>query len=1375
MDIGTNSVGMACTDENYNLLKVKGQKCWTVRLFDKAETAANRRQFRSTRRRLQRRRNRILLLQSLFAPYMTDECFFIRLNNSQFFTEDKDGRLNGDKNTLFADKTFSDRDFYKKYPTIYHLRSDLQKGGISDIRLYYLAIHHIIKYRGHFLFEGEMQDIHDISKLFDELNDVCERLYGESFTTFGIEKANDAKQILLNRKLKIRELQEELQKLFGFYKNKNDAAKIQNKDDAAKKQKEIIKGICGAKISPKELFGDKYSEEKSFSIVEKTSEEFEALQLTYGDDFDLLNAIRSICNYIKFEKILGESENISQAMISLYDKHKADLKKLKGFIKDCAPDKYNEIFRKYPIDTKQKADNADKNTDRDDENDGGKKKDNKKLTNYVAYVGYTKTNKKEKVEKCKKEEFFVWLKKLLCSLPEQAQSDERCKEIINELEAGTFLQKILHADNGVFPHQINEQELNKIIECMVEDFPQTKEISEKIKQIFNFRIPYYVGPLTGKNCWVVKNSEEKITPWNFEEVVNKAASNEAFMRNMTNKCTYLTGEDVLPKASILYQKFNCLNQLNKLKINEVPLKVEQKQALFNELFLKYNKVIDGKIKDFCRENGWVGDLAKDDITISGKDEDIKATMSSYIQLKKILGDFVDEDLQKSDSVCEKIILWHTLNTDKKVVEGLILKNYGNIPQIRDNIAALKGLTFKNFGRLSQRLLTGLCSIDKETGELVTIMDLLWNTNQNFNEILFDEKYDFERLIEEENGERDTKITYSDIENLYVSPAVRRGIWQSLCMADEYIKAVGREPDKIFVEVTREEGKKEKVPPRKKQLLEKYQEVEGFSDIEDQLRDEKITDLALRQERLFLYFRQLGRCMYSGEQIDLSALNTDTYDVDHILPRTFIKDDSLDNKVLVKRVYNAQKSDTYPLPQKFFKQQDHWNWKLLRKKNLISDKTYNLLTRTAPLDDDDYKGFINRQKVITDQIAKAVANLLERKYPNSEIVYSKAKNVSDFRQQFDIVKCRETNDFHHARDAYLNVVVGNVYHTCFSVPYAPYRKDGDKWRQYNLKKLFVSNHEDCWNSERDITTVKNTVVQSSMMVTRYAYSKKGEFYDQTIYSHKDKAITAPRKAGSALNDTSKYGGYKSQNTAYFAIVKSIDKKGKIKKTIEVVPVLVAYNAKQDVNALQKYFESYLIKPEILVDKLKIKQLVSYNGKKVPYNDTKVHLAGITGNYIVAHNAEQLITDSSTDKYVKALIKLAKLKKEGSEIKPPYIICTNRTKEIKLEITKEQNLQTYNMFIEKLGKKSYSGISPYNSFRENLINGKDKFCNLEVLDQVDIIIEILKFFSCDAQTANIKKIGGSEHSGKILFNKDITDVDFRIIRASYCGLFKREQKI
>lgn len=145
LDIGTNSVGIACTDENYNLLRVKGKDCWAVRLFDEAQTAADRRTARTARRRLQRRRYRINQLQGLFAPFMQDNLFFLRLNNSQFFADDKAGELDGDVNNLFADSGFTDRNFHEKYPTIYHLRFALQQSPVDDIRLYYLALHHIIK------------------------------------------------------------------------------------------------------------------------------------------------------------------------------------------------------------------------------------------------------------------------------------------------------------------------------------------------------------------------------------------------------------------------------------------------------------------------------------------------------------------------------------------------------------------------------------------------------------------------------------------------------------------------------------------------------------------------------------------------------------------------------------------------------------------------------------------------------------------------------------------------------------------------------------------------------------------------------------------------------------------------------------------------------------------------------------------------------------------------------------------------------------------------------------------------------------------------------------------------------------------------------
>lgn len=122
IDIETNSIGYAVTDEEYNLVKIKNKNIWGIRLFEESKTAAERRIFRSNRKRLQRRKERIKLLQSLFAEEISkiDESFFIRLKESKYHIEDK-----GYIYTLFNDKNFNDKDYHKKYETISHLKKNL--------------------------------------------------------------------------------------------------------------------------------------------------------------------------------------------------------------------------------------------------------------------------------------------------------------------------------------------------------------------------------------------------------------------------------------------------------------------------------------------------------------------------------------------------------------------------------------------------------------------------------------------------------------------------------------------------------------------------------------------------------------------------------------------------------------------------------------------------------------------------------------------------------------------------------------------------------------------------------------------------------------------------------------------------------------------------------------------------------------------------------------------------------------------------------------------------------------------------------------------------------------------------------------------------
>lgn len=154
LDLGTSSVGWAVTDKEYHLLRAKGKDLWGIRLFEEAETAAGRRTNRVARRRRQRETARIGLLKEYFADAIAevDSSFYERLEESKYHFEDKKIQ---DKNSIFSDKNYTDKDYYKEYPTIYHLRMELIRNqNPHDVRLVYLALLNMFKHRGHFLNAG---------------------------------------------------------------------------------------------------------------------------------------------------------------------------------------------------------------------------------------------------------------------------------------------------------------------------------------------------------------------------------------------------------------------------------------------------------------------------------------------------------------------------------------------------------------------------------------------------------------------------------------------------------------------------------------------------------------------------------------------------------------------------------------------------------------------------------------------------------------------------------------------------------------------------------------------------------------------------------------------------------------------------------------------------------------------------------------------------------------------------------------------------------------------------------------------------------------------------------------------------------------------
>ena len=823
------------------------------------------------------------------------------------------------------------------------------------------------------------------------------------------------------------------------------------------------------------------------------------------------------------------------------------------------------------------------------------------------------------------------------------------------------------------------------------------------------------------------------------------------------------------------------NAINNITVDGERLPVDVLEKIFKQLFLaKTSKVTKKTLERFFRQENISFQ------NIGGIDDKINASMKSYNDFRRIFG---EDYIQLHRDEIENIIRWITLFCDEKKM--LVTKIKNTYPQISDDeIKAIKKLKYKDWGRLSATLLNSstIAYEDKAFGELVTIISALRHTNKNFMELLSSYcYYDFIGKIKEFNGSRQSsngKPTYKDVEELYVSPSVKRSIWQTLTILEEIKKIMGCEPKRIFIEMARSKEESKRTDSRLKKLQDLYKKCreenidfmprkDEFNTLKTQLNSKKEDDL--RSDKLYLYYTQMGRCMYTGEKIELASLyDNNLYDIDHIYPRSKTKDDSLSNRVLVKKQVNAAKTDTYPLDAAI-RTKMHSFWKLLYDKGFIDERKYERLTRSTQLRDEELAGFISRQLVETRQSTKAVAAILKTAYQNSEVVYVKAGNVSDFRQQFKFVKCREVNDLHHAKDAYLNIVVGNCYHVKFTANPLNFITKNQDNRRYSLKpEIFYKfsikrDGEIAWLGGEDGTmaTVARTMHKNNILFTRQAVEGKGELFDQQPL--KAKGGQLPLKAGLSIE---KYGGYNSLTTAYFAVVKSEGKKGAVQLSIEAIPLVYA---KQGEIAVQKYLTEVvqLCKPEIMLPKIKKYSLFKING-------FPMHISGRTGNRMLFYGAGQLCLDEADVDYLKKALKY-----ENDIAENELVIADKNSDDIqkqqaqknldyynqKWRIGRKVNMHIYDMLLAKSGNNLYKNRPA--SQTTDLQEQREFFEKLSLANQIHVIGEVLKLFKCASASANLKLLDKGNACGVIKVSNNI--LKFKqcvLINQSPTGVFEQE---
>ncbi len=1025
LSLEPDAVGFAAIDKKNSLISLKGKNVIGVTKFKEGETAEERRTNRSARRRIIRKKRRSKFLEEIFAPEMAkvDPGFFVRQHQSWVSPRDK--QRTHYPATFFATKA-EEKEFYKAYPTVYHLRQALMtKHKKFDLREIYIAMHSIIKRRGNFLYSVSAQSI-DTSKInvrgtLEAINDNYQafKSQGLNYCELAVENADGIEEVIKGI--------DEDKTIFTRDKIKKTAKLLAtNKPDKAaqKMYKQLATAIFGFKAQFDIILGENIdkTEKSNWSLKlsdEDAEDKLEAISTSLNDEQQaIVKEVESLYTAIVLNSIVPNGQTISESMIQKYDQHKKDLILLR----------------------KATADQEDP-----------KKAEKLKLA-YDLYINNRSHGKvlaaKKTFNKNKKLTTAEFYKHVKSNLPENSANSA---EILRLIENNEFLPVLRTKQNSSIPYQLQQRELDLIIKNQSKYYPflaeenpvkeHRKQAPYKLDELIRFKIPYYVGPLfteadqkitSGKDfAWLVRsipNDRTPITPWNFNEKVDFAATANSFIRRMTVKDTYLLGEDVLPAKSLIYQRFEVLNELNGLRVNDKKLSVETKQDIYRDLFKNKMTVNEADLVDYLQENKGYSKVEIAGLTPVGKILKFNSSLSSYNHFKK-LGLFDKQlDDAKYQKDFEKIIEWASIFSDKKIYQQKLREiSWLSEKQFK----SIANWTLNGWGRLSKRLLTSLYD---ENGQ--SVIERLWDSKQNFQQIIT--SAGFKKEIDLANEDMAKSTDLDDIlAEAYTTPSNKKTVRKAAKVIKEIVSCAGHNvPSQIVLakpiinqnpyELSRNRGK---------ELLRKYDQATSSlinKELVKELEDCNANRL-LASDKYYLYFCQAGRDALTGEKIPYSEVKSCV--VKNVLPKKFSQSKDMSNKILVidspkkTKVELTKDCSSRKIPNIDITIGQMWSeWKadeLINKAKLD-----NLYVDPENLQEFEQRKYLGKELNVKSSIVKLLAVILHKLYPKTEIIIINSQYPNALREKLSLYRNTQVNDYYNGMDAYLNAVCGNYLYQVY---------------------------------------------------------------------------------------------------------------------------------------------------------------------------------------------------------------------------------------------------------------------------------------------------------------------------------------------------------
>ncbi|WP_075876965.1 type II CRISPR RNA-guided endonuclease Cas9 [Merdibacter massiliensis] len=777
---------------------------------------------------------------------------------------------------------------------------------------------------------------------------------------------------------------------------------------------------------------------------------------------------------------------------------------------------------------------------------------------------------------------------------------------------GKKLRVIKNIENK-YPNGLYVKEARAILRKQQSYYPTilTDSFIEVCITIMQARIPYFIGPLSenAKNAWLVKKGNFRYSyAYSCKDAVDEYESIRRWKLAMISHCTYLPKEFALPKGSFIAETFHILNELNVLQAvdkneNRYYLTLEDKLLIFDQLFLKNTKV------NYQEVAALLGLKTFGTRKNSGSQK-FRSCYTLYHSICSILPQLaitsITELFEKSERIeqLENIILNINLFDEETSKSIYFQQEMGFDERSAKKLSKLKSNGFYAFSKkfLLETPINegGQCLIDalfndncaEYTNEQMTLISQA--KDQDGKPLNFAANKYMEKLNKNPHLSIDLLI-----ENgkpfIPISRPVIRALNECFKLYEEIIHTYGV-PARVVIETARDlkdSSRQGEVPAKHFDEMKRC-----YHYLEEQLKqpgkklyahaiedwEEVSSYLSSNKRKIELYIRQNGLDMISGDPIDLHHLQD--YEMDHVLPRGF-GDNSMDNMILIHKVYNSAKGDRVPLE---YIEQDLVKNKagkvitssdFIRRVNelfdlrMISEKKVKQLMLSSS---EEVFGFINRNLVDTRYIIRELMAILRaynavNDYP-THIVSLRSAFTSVYRQALRFKKNRDIGSQHHAHDAAIVSIADQV----LSTYYPNYDQRGNQKNYQNFLQMMQA-ESDPKQKEKSEQSKLNTFIEiaywktygdypahpdslvSQIKSTTPLYSikaeknYKGEFFNATILKPSD---IDPRSPLSILGVNNAVHAFSSINCAAVDFYKYTTKKGKKKHVAIHIPKVIIHS-------------------------------------------------------------------------------------------------------------------------------------------------------------------------------------------------------------------------